>query len=185
MKLRVIAEAMYRNNDQELSRSLLESVVVPEITQAIGDWINAADIPGVLIGGLALSFYVKPRATMDIDIVYASDADIPENIRGFKRTRSHSFQHNRTHVEVEVLSPEFLGVPAGLVKQVIATAETSNGMRIASKSGLVALKLQRGKRQDQADIEQLIQSGGVDLAPFERWLTPKQIQLYQEILNDS
>lgn len=184
MRLKSVIEGMYTENDENLTRNLFESVVVPEIVAAIRDWIGSTDVPGVLIGGLALSFYVKPRQTMDIDVLYVTDEQIPDSIPGFKRVRPHSFQHNKTHVEVKVLSASFLDVPQGLVQQVSKDAVESSGMRIASKSGLVALKLQRGRRQDQADIEQLIASGGVDLTPYEQWLTQEQIEMYNEIRSD-
>ena len=181
MRLKSVIEGLNTINDGALSRPLFESIIAPEIAAAVEQWIGSADIPGVLIGGLALSFYAKPRYTADIDVIYATDSDIPGNIRGFNRIRSHSFQHNDTHAEVEVLSPEFLGLPKDLVKQVVNTAVTSNGMKIASPSGLVALKLFRGGRQDQADIEQLIQTGNVDLTHFKQWLSNDQMAMYQEI----
>lgn len=181
MRLNQIIENMYNFNDDDLSRPLVESIVVPEITKAIGDWIGSASLPGVLIGGLALSFYAKPRSTMDIDVLYITDRDIPDDIPGFKKVRSHSFQHNSTHVEVEVLSATFLGIPEGLVKKVVETSVESNNMKIASKSGLIALKLFRGKRQDLADIEQLIETGGIDLSPFVPWLSKEQLDVFQEI----
>jgi len=168
-------------NDDVRTRKLFESVIAPEIVSAIKTWIGSAEVPGVLIGGLALSFYTKPRYTADVDVLYATDSDIPTSIAGFKKIRGHAFQHNQTHVEVEVLSPEFLGVPKGLVNRIVQTAETSNGMRIASKSGLVALKLQRGDLQDQADIQNLVRSGGVDLEPFKQWLTKEQLAVFARI----
>lgn len=184
MRMKELIERMYENNDENLSRPLLESIVAPEVTAALRDWIGSAEIPGTLIGGLALSFYVRPRQTMDVDVVYATEDNIPDQIPGFKKVRPHTFQHNKTHVEVEVLSPEFLNVPPQIISRVVATAVKSSGMWIASKAGLVAMKLQRGNRQDQADIEQLIQSGGVDLTMFQEWLTPEQMKLYNEIRAD-
>lgn len=180
MRLKSLIEGFNTANDEQLSRPLLESVIVPEITAAIKDWIGA-DVPGILIGGLALSFYGKPRYTADIDVLFVSDQDVPDDIPGFKRIRSHAFQHNKTHVEVEVLSARFLGIPDGLVKQVVNTAVESNGMKVASRSGLVALKLQRGELQDQADIDQLVKTGDVDLTPYSEWLTDEQMAAFEKI----
>lgn len=185
MRVKEIIEGFNRQNDASFSRTLLESVIAPEVSTAIKDWIGSTDVPGVLIGGLALSFYAKPRYTADVDVLYATDSGIPSYIPGFKKVRPHSFQHNKTHVEVEVLSPEFLGVPDGLVKQVVQTAETSNGMRIASKAGLVALKLQRAELQDQADIQALLRTGDVDLTPYKEWLTSEQINIFNQIKNST
>lgn len=172
---------MYKFNNDTLKRTLFESTVVPEIVSAIQDWIAETNSPGVLIGGLALSFYGKPRHTMDVDMIYVTDQQIPQTVNGFKRIRDHSFQHNKTHVEIEVLSASFLGIPTSLVQYVIQTAEESDGVKIASKSGLVALKLQRCELQDQADIEQLIKIGGINLKPYQKWLTKKQIESFNNI----
>ena len=183
MRLKSIIAEMYRTNSDR-SRPLLESIVVPEVTSALKDWIGSANVPGVLIGGLALSYYGKPRATMDVDIIYATDEQIPNHIIGFKKIRGHAFQHNKTHVEVEVLSPEYLNIPEGLVKEIIKTAEVSNGIKVASPSGLVALKLQRGDRRDQADIEQLLKTSDIDLKPFLPWLTKQQLHVFKSIKQD-
>lgn len=180
MRLTHIVEGFNRDN-KNLSRPLIESIIVPEVTAALKKWIGSGNIPGVLIGGLALSFYAKPRYTADIDVLFLSDQDIPSQISGFKRIRSHSFQHNNTHVEVEVLSPSFLGLPEGLVQKVTETAIDSSGMRVASPSGLVALKLFRNTLKDDADIQDLLLTGKVDLQPFTPWLNQQQIKRFENI----
>lgn len=180
MRLHHIIEGFNRYNP-DLTRPLLESVIVPEVTAALKQWIGSGDIPGVLIGGLALSFYAKPRYTADIDVLFLSEKDIPNFIPGFKKIRSHSFQHNQTHVEVEVLSPSYLGLPQGLVQKVVETAEHSGGMKVASRSGLVALKLFRDTLKDDADIQELLISGNVDLTPFTPWLDEQQIKRFNGI----
>lgn len=180
MRLKYIIEGFNRDN-KDLSRPLLESIIVPEVTSALKKWIGLSDIPGILIGGLALSFYAKPRYTADIDVLFLSDRDIPDQIPGFKKIRSHSFQHNDTHVEVEVLSPSFLGLPEELVKKVTETAIESGGMKVASPSGLVALKLFRDSLKDDADIQDLLLTGKVDLQPFTPWLNQQQIERFENI----
>lgn len=182
MRLTEVIERFYHHNDVKLSRSLLESVIVPEVTSALNDWIGL-DVPGILIGGLALSFYGKPRYTADVDILFVNDADIPKTIPEFTRIRDHAFRHNKTHVEIEVLTPKFLNISTELVKAIITTSAESNGMRVASASGLVALKLQRGSLQDKADIEQLIKTGNINLEPYDRYLTPNQIVMFDSLVS--
>lgn len=188
MRLKSLIEGLNKPNDSNLSRPLLESVIAPEVSAALKQWIGSTDVPGVLIGGLALSFYVKPRYTIDVDVLYLSDDEIPDQIRGFKRTCTHGFQHNQTHVEVEVLSPKFLKISPELAHKVVETAVVSNGMKIANKGGLVAMKLHRGNLQDQADIVALLQTGNVDMEPFIPLLDEKQKdllqKLYSEVEND-
>lgn len=181
MKLKDLSK-MYSNNDG--TRSLFESVVANDLVSALEDWKKNAQ-NAVLIGGLALSYHVKPRYTMDIDALYASEADIPVELLGFKRIRPHAFQHHGTHAEVEVLSPEFLNndITKDTAKQIFKTAIMVDGIKVASKSGLVAAKLGRANYQDKADIIQLIQSGGVDISNFK--LTKAKVKLYNQLEAES
>jgi hypothetical protein len=148
------------------TRSLFESAMMPELIAALRDW-QRANTGGTLIGGMGLSYHVRPRMTQDLDFLFMSEDDVPDQVSGFTRTRPHAFQHVLTHVEVEIITPEFVKVPASVVRQAIVTATESNGIRIASAAGLVALKLFRLSVQDKADIVALIKSGRVsDLTTF-------------------
>lgn len=62
------------------------------------------------------------------------------------------FRHNRTGVEVNVLTPAAIGVPSEVAAEVARTTTMSDGVRVASESGLVALKLFRRSRQEEADL---------------------------------
>jgi hypothetical protein len=64
------------------TRSLTESIMMPEVITALRDWAKAK-APSALIGALALSYYVKPRFTQDIDFLFAEDADVPDRVPGF------------------------------------------------------------------------------------------------------
>lgn len=155
---------MYEVNDG--TRTLLESIVSPEVATALEEW-KRSGAGGVLIGGLALSVYVRPRYTQDVDILYPSEADIPTEVQGFKRHRAHSFQNNRTHVEVEVLTAEHTSLPLNVTHAIIANAVDHNGIRVATAAGLTASKLFRLSMQDQADIVALVKATGLDRAELE------------------
>ena len=147
-------------------RSIFESIVSKEVDQALKDWISDTNSNFVLIGGLALSFYVKPRYTMDIGVLFLSTNDIPDNVKKFKQHRQGAFQHNETHVEVETVTPKSINISIELAQDVFDTSEVHDGIRIASTSGMVALKLNRFSRQDQADIESLLKYTKIDLTKF-------------------
>jgi hypothetical protein len=162
-------------NDSEHTRTLFESVMMPEVVMALQDWIRGG-AHGVLIGGTALSYHVRPRFTQNLDVLFLQSSDIPALISGFKRTRPSAFQHNKTHVEVEVVSaskptsgsfwgraPEGTNLPPEIANFVYQTAIPSNGLKVASESGIVAMKLFRLSLQDQADIVALIKTGRVNL----------------------
>lgn len=164
MKLRDLYKTLGPNDG---TRTLYESVLVPEVVQAITDWCRAVpDMKAVLIGGLALSYYIKPRTTQDVDFLFLNITDIPKVVKGFKRTRTHAFQHEKTHVEIEVITPEYIGTDYKLVEEIYTNARIENGIRIATPSGLVASKLGRYSRQDQADIEELVKNNVIDLSKY-------------------
>jgi len=137
-------------------RTLIESIIAPEVEAAVKDWIKGG-AHGVLIGGLALSFHGRPRYTQNIDIL--STSDVPHSIPGFKKHREHAFGHQRTGVEIEVLKPEHIKMLPMMAQHITNTAIEVNGAKVASPEGLVASKLHRFSLQDKADIHHLVHSG--------------------------
>lgn len=75
MRAAELFEKLNRINDG--TRTLFESVAIPEVAYALKDWNANSDSDGVLIDGLALSYYARPRATTDIDILFLSLDKIP------------------------------------------------------------------------------------------------------------
>lgn len=179
MKIRDLIKTVRMNDGY---RTLFESILVPEVIVAIKDWIKASSSTNmVLIGGLALSYYVKPRATQDAGFLFLQSADIPELVNGFKRNRKSAFQHNKTHVEIELVTPELIGIDKSIALMVFQTAIEQDGIKVANPSGLVSLKLFRFNLQDQADIVELIKTGKVDL---KGWPLPKdKVHQFEELRN--
>ena len=136
-------------------RSLYESIIYPEVKNALDDWKNNDDSNCVLIGGVALSYYIKPRPTEDLDLIFLSYKDIPNQVYKFKKSRKHAFKHIKTHVEVELLTPEHLKEDPALFQKVFDTAIESDGIKVASPLSLIALKLGRFNKKDQLDINNL------------------------------
>ena len=174
---KIFEKLNFRNNGNRL---LLESIPVPEVNNALNDWIYYSN-EGILIGGCAVSFHGKPRMTMDVDILFVNAEDIPKNVTNFKRIRQGSFQHNKTHVEIEVLSPSSINISQELAEMIFKTSERSNDFIVASPSGIVALKLQRGSFQDKADIVEMIKTNRVDLTGWP--LSNEQFQTFENIKN--
>lgn len=145
-----VVDSWYKDGN----RTPIESAVVPEVAQALKDWATHAK-NCVLIGGLAVSYYGRARATMDVDMLFLSPEAIPSEaeVPGFRRKRAHAFQHNRTHVEIEVLDPQFLKLSPALAVKIFETSVECGALHVASREGLIASKLDRFSLQDQADIE--------------------------------
>lgn len=179
MKLRDLYKTLGPNDG---TRTLYESVLVPEVIQAIRDWVKQVpDMKAVLIGGLAISYYNKPRTTQDVDLLFLNGSDIPKEVKGFKRTRNHAFQHSVTHVEIEVITPEYINTDKKLVGEIYDNAKMVSGIRVATPSGIIASKLGRYSRQDQADIEELIKNNTIDLSKYT--LTSDMKKRYNTFIN--
>lgn len=138
-------------------RTLFESVVYPEVLEALKDWkmFNPNNEKCVLIGGLALSYYEKPRPTQDLDLIFMSETDFPTEVYKFRKNRQHAFEHIKTHVEVELLTPTHLNVTKEIFKHVFDDAIESDGIQVASPISLIVMKLGRFSNQDQTDIKNL------------------------------
>ena len=176
--LRDMALASRENTDG--GRPLSVSVLFPEVYAALV--ALAAETPGLLrgsrhyclIGGIALSHYVKPRTTTDIDVLFLHSKDTPVSIPGFKRLRTNALLHLKTHVEVETLDPAFLKMDTRLAAAIIDNANVvavtaGTTILIASVEGLVLSKLQRFSLQDRADIHALL-TFGADMG--KSWVVP-------------
>lgn len=166
-------------------KDLKHCALVPEVGHALAAWVRStvpSGTSGVLIGGLALSFYCRPRATTDVDILFLSDAAIPDIVSGFKRPRPKAFQERDTHVEVEACTPTRFNIPGNVVRKVFDTAQSYEGLRVASLEGMIALKLwgsesPRRELKDLADVVALCESAGPTLSAMTDWhLTPQQRQ---------
>ena len=178
-KLRDMSKFHHANDG---TRTLFESIAYPEVQYTLNDWKDLEVDKCVLIGGIALSYYVKPRTTEDIDLLFLSEDDIPEPLVGFKRTRKGAFQHNKYQVEVVVVTPSFINMRMDMAQKIFNTSVISDGMRVASPSGLIASKLGRFNRQDQADIDNLLSSQVIDMSVFN--LTKVEIERFNSIKDD-
>jgi hypothetical protein len=137
-------------------RSLFESIIPNEVILALKDWKDNYDSENyVIIGGIALSYYIKPRYTEDIDLAFLSYDDIPTNIFKFRRNREQSFEHIKTGVEIELLTPEHLNRSYSFFETIFKNSKKSDGIKIASPESLIALKLRRFNNTDQNDIVEL------------------------------
>lgn len=173
---------------------LKDAALVPEVSHALVSWVKATaqaagvSKPGVLIGGLALSFYAPPRYTQDVDVLFLSEQDLPDDVPGFVRHRKSAYQEKKTQVEVELTTPASIGIPRPLAVKVFETAKDHSGLKVASREALIALKLfgasNSPKREfkDLADVVSLLEHNP-DL-PMNEWLSflsKRQV----EMLNDA
>jgi hypothetical protein len=164
------------------TRTLFESILVPEVGEAFKDWNQLVKgEKGVLIGGLALVYYVKPRVTTDADLLFITAEDIPVCVDNFKRTLPGVFTHEETNVEIKVLTPSSINFSKELARAIYENAIIEDGVRIASPSGLVASKLERFKLCDKADIQALYEISEIDLSHYP--IPSEWLDKYEKLVN--
>jgi hypothetical protein len=98
-----------------------------------------------------------------MDFLFLEPSDVPDGVDGFSRIGS-CFQHDRTRIAVDIFTPFSINIPRDVAEQVMGKVVLSDRIRVASASGLVALKLFRSSMQDKADIVALVKTGHVDLS---------------------
>lgn len=157
-------------------RSLFtESVVDNPLKKALGD--VAKTLQGkkyALIGGLAVGLHARPRGTDDVDILISSEDELG-GIKAsmvysglFKTIRDHAVIHKSTHVEIEILTPEFLKQNRDITDTALGTATTvpfqGTSIPVASAKSLILLKMKRSSYKDLSDIENIIKAGVDDIS---------------------
>ena len=152
---------VYRNIEKMNSinngnRTLFESIIEEEIITQLIKLTDNNILNYVMVGRLALSYYAKPMMNTDIDLLFLSENDIPENVDGFRRINKHHFYNDKTGIEIKLLTPNFLNIHYNIIKELFNDIIVSNNIRIVSVSSLIVLKLFRFNLQDQADIGRLI-----------------------------
>ena len=173
--------------------SIHHVAILPEVQETLLKWVKTKVgqvAPGVLIGGLAMSFYAAPRYTQDVDLLFLSSGDIPLAVDGFKRIRPGAFMEKVTHAEVEVDSPQsFDSLPQAVAEEVYRTAVVYEGIRVASRHGMIALKLcaahnPKRRHKDLGDVQALIKDQPNIWTDMVEWpLTKSAFEFLEECIN--
>jgi hypothetical protein len=156
------------------SNRLFDRIMIPEVKEALQDWVSNTNSHGILIGALVVGLYSNPRTTTDVDIIFCDDSAIPISVVGFKRIREHAFEHQATGVEVEVLSPEYLKIPESMYNKVEKTASLKEGILVPSVSAIVALKMMRSLLRDLGDIERILKENPTKTFDISEFHVPKE-----------
>jgi len=126
-----------------------------------------------LIGGLALSAWIRPRTTKDIDIVIAVSKKIKwENIASIIETRLHkkvAIQKGtqRTNIkeklsfisgqlEVDVINTRGFSLAEEAIRNAVVTDVFGKNVKVVTPEYLILLKLLPLSDQDTVDIKALI-----------------------------
>ncbi len=161
-------------------RTLSESIMVPAVGLSLRAWVEGQG-GGVLIGDATLGYHARPRHTEDIYVLFLREDAVPASVVGFERIGASVVRHRRTRIEVRVVTPELARTPFATAERVVATAAVSDGMPVASPSGLVALKLLGPPNmQARAGMVALIKTGRVELDGF--YLPEDKLATHSELV---
>lgn len=172
--------------------NLVEASIDPEVRKTLLHWKQSGNSGGILIGGLAMAFYAKPRFTQDVDLLFRSATHIPNSAQGFRTHRKGAMEDKDTGVEVEIVHPHSFNPPLSesLIQKIVDTVEEKDGINVVSAEGLIALKLHaatntpKRELQDSADIANILTyQDQISLDTMKDWpLSSKDQKLFIDIL---
>lgn len=180
------------------------------LKQALGDlarWFRAAEVPGVVIGGVAVSLVASPRYTEDIDAsVLLPEQEWPRFLRLAKRhgfvsrvadplelareVRLLPLQHARSGIDVDV-SLAALRFEEEMLARANFVRIGGQRVPVAAPEDLVVMKAIARRPQDLLDIETILdlhpdldlRRVGRMVEDFARLLEAPEIrQTFQEVL---
>lgn len=140
----------------------------------ICNFLERTNIAYMVVGGIAVSIWVAPRATVDLDFVIGlNEEDLPSFIETAKREGLIIFdpkpmQFRKMKLlrmflqgkETELLMLDFIVTDSeffgGSLKRAVVLPFEGVNIRIASPEDLILLKLLSGRGQDLVDVENII-----------------------------
>ena len=157
------------------------------VLKDLSSWLQEANVPGIIIGGIAASLLGRPRLTRDVDLVILIEEDnwehflasgskfgfqprLPNAIAFAKKARMLLVQHQLSAIDVDIALGSLpfedeaiaraLWVDIGNVKIPIATPED-----------LIIMKTLARRARDIADIEALLDANlKLDLKRIRHWV---------------
>ena len=134
-----------------------------------------------IIGGLALSAWIQPRATSDIDLIVSCSFDFNHEdlkylveTRLGKKTVSHTiaknepiremFSFTENLLEADIISACGFPLAEEAIENAVTIETIGETVKIATPEYLIALKLIPFEEQDRLDIKRLLEVADLTLA---------------------
>ena len=157
-----------------------------ELLRFAGLFFEEESVAYFVFGATAMSFWVPPRNTVDLDIVVVVDKrraasflarlkergiPVPKTlVRKFLEGRLVKIKLGDTELDLKRCTTDH--EREALARSKVFAADDFR-LRIAVPEDLVLFKLQAWRRQDQADIERILkQRKDLDVPYIESWLDP-------------
>jgi hypothetical protein len=142
--------------------------------------LEVANIDYVVIGAHAVSAWIEPRFTSDLDITIQAD---PADLERLEQALAvEGFTRARTSGEEQPSGPDFVRfscagaidlevqiAKTGFQRDTIARTHSQDGLRVATPEDLIVMKLIAYRPKDRADLAGLLALSDLDWAYIERW----------------
>jgi len=174
-------------------KPLQYAIVNPEVRKSFKDFLKLNKEDFAICGGIAVSVYIKPRTTMDVDIlIHGNFENVLDQIKSkFKKLTSFSVEDKSRGVEIEMLTGKVINTDQKLIDDAIKNANDiefeGTSVKVISPKYLIALKLGRAVKKipgksamDVSDIEGLVSNyGKIDLSDLN--LPKEQMDFYNNL----
>jgi Nucleotidyltransferase of unknown function (DUF6036) len=181
-----------------------EAASLPRFLRAFRDlvgWLREAQVPGVVIGGIAASLLGRPRVTKDIDLLISADPDrwpalvdrgarfrleprISDAVEFARRSRMLLLRHQPSKLDVDVT---VAGLPfeEEALRRPVMVEVGGLQLPVASPEDLIVMKSVAHRPQDVTDVEGLLDRyTDLDLDRVKDQLREFSAVLGPEILDD-
>lgn len=172
-----------------LKLNLLNGARMPDLIASLAAFqtrLEAAGIPCVAIGGLAVSLWGEPRLTRDVDVKVLLGRDERQHLLGLLagytslhadpdaalRQTGFAFFLDPAGVRVDVMLAETSFDEAAIGRARLVETQPSQVVRMCSAEDLIIYKMVSLRAQDRADVEGVIrrQGNALDDAYIVKWL---------------
>jgi hypothetical protein len=148
-------------------------------------WLDAAQIPSVIIGGVAASILGRPRLTQDVAALavlpetdwarvmglasqYALQLRIQDALQFAQRSRVLLMRHTPSGIDVDVT---FGGLPFEQAAVAQGRSHEIGGVRLPRVEDLMVMKALARRPKDVEDLRGLLATHpGADIAAARRWI---------------
>jgi predicted nucleotidyltransferase len=138
-------------------------------------WLNQANVPAAVIGGVAASLLGRPRVTKDVDLVALVDDDdvsrllligrehgfeprVADAIAFAKVSRVLLLKHEPSGIEID-LSLAILPFEREIIERAVERSVRGVSFRVATAEDIVVMKAIALRPRDIADIESILAAG--------------------------
>ena len=136
--------------------SLEEAVFDHDVRRTLADWATATGTMSrrpVLIGAMAVNFYIRPRFVSEIVMLAPLGFDVGL-IDGFEQSAHGLVRHRNTGIALELVYSDAGLLPQSLFDQMIASCIIKDGITVASREALITWFLHKQAR-DRIPFESL------------------------------